>query len=100
MNVLAFFLQDGGAGSFLFSILPFIAIFAIFYFLVIAPQRKRQQELQKMIADLKIGQTVVTNGGLIGKIIEVREKSFIIRSADKSNLEIARSSVVGIEAEA
>ena len=52
-----------------------------------------------MIAELKLGETVVTNGGIIGKIIEVREKSFIIRSADKSNLEVARSSVVGIEAE-
>ncbi len=100
MNTLAFFLQEGGGSwGFIFQILPFVAIFAIFYFLVIAPQRKRQQEAQDMIATLKTGDNVVTNGGLIGKIIEVKEKSFIIRSADKSNLEIARSAVVGKEIE-
>ncbi|MBC7797987.1 MAG: preprotein translocase subunit YajC [Pyrinomonadaceae bacterium] len=79
--------------------LPFIAIFAIFYFLVIMPQRKRQKEAQEMIASLKINDVVVTNGGVIGKIIETREKSLIIRSAEKSNLEIARSAVVGREIE-
>ena len=48
-----------------------------------------------MIAELKLGDEVVTNGGVIGKIIEVRETSFIVRSADKSNLEVAKSAVVG-----
>ncbi len=97
MNTFALFFQDagGGSGSFLISILPFVAIFAIFYFLVIMPQRKQQQEVKAMIAELKIGDEVVTNGGVIGKIIEVRETSFIVRSGEKSNLEIARSSVVG-----
>ncbi len=66
---------------------------------MIVPQRRRQQEVQDMVASLKIGDNVVTNGGIIGKIIEVRETSFVIRSADKSNLEVARSAVVGKEAE-
>ena len=77
----------------LVQILPFLAIFAIFYFLVIVPQRRRQQEAQNLIAALKVGDTVTTNGGVIGKIIELRDKSLIIRSADKSNLEIARAAV-------
>ena len=79
--------------------LPFFAILAIFYFLVIAPQRRRQQEVQDLVANLKMGDTVVTNGGIIGKIVQLNEKSLIIRSADKSNLEIARSAVVGKEVE-
>ena len=79
--------------------LPFIAILAIFYFLVIVPQKRRQQEVQDLIASLKMGDTVVTNGGIIGKIVQLNEKSLIIRSADKSNLEIARSAVVGKEFE-
>lgn len=74
--------------------LPFILIFVIFYFLVIVPQRKRQQELQALIDSLKVGDTITTGGGIIGKIIETREKTLIIRSADKSNLEVARSAVV------
>jgi preprotein translocase subunit YajC len=100
MQTLALFWQNGGGiGSFFFSILPFLLILGIFYFLVIVPQRRRQQEVQDMVASLKIGDNVVTNGGIIGKIIEVRETSFVIRSADKSNLEVARSAVVGKEAE-
>ena len=95
MNTFALFFQDAGGGSLIWTFLTFIAIFAIFYFLVIMPQRKQQQEVKNMVAELKTGDEVVTNGGIIGKIIEVRETSFIIRSADKSNLEIARSAVVG-----
>jgi preprotein translocase subunit YajC len=96
MNIFALFFQgDAGGGSIIWSFLPFIAIFAIFYFLVILPQRRQQQETKNMVAALKAGDEVVTNGGLIGKIIEVRDTSFIIRSADKSNVEIAKTAVVG-----
>ncbi len=66
--------------------------------MVIMPQRKRQQEMQELIANIKIGETVVTNGGIIGKVVQLNDKSLIIRSADKSNLEIARSAVVEREA--
>lgn len=79
-------------------ILPFVVIFGIFYFMVILPQRKRQQEMQELIANIKIGETVVTNGGIIGKVVQLNDKSLIIRSADKSNFEIARSAVVEREA--
>ena len=99
MNIFALFFQDGG-GSLIVTFLPFIAIFAIFYFLVIMPQRRQQQELINMISELKTGDEIVTNGGVIGKIIEVKDTSFIIRSADKSNLEISRSAVIGRRADA
>ena len=99
MNIFVLFFQDGG-GSLIVTFLPFIAIFAIFYFLVIMPQRRQQQELKNMIAELKTGEEVVTNGGVIGKIIEVRDTSFIIRSADKSNLEVSKTAVVGRRADA
>lgn len=94
MNIYILFFQSGGLGLF-WSILPFILIFAIFYFLVIMPQRKQQQQLKEMIAALKTGDEIVTNGGVIGKIVEVKDTSFIIRSADKSLLEIGKPSVVG-----
>lgn len=97
MNTFALFFQDGG--SLIFSLLPFLAIFAIFYFLVIMPQRRQAETLKTMVAELKAGDEVVTNGGIVGKIIEVRETSFIIRSADKSNLEVAKSAVVGRRAD-
>ena len=76
-------------------ILPFIFIFGIFYFLVIMPQKRQRQKLQEMIADLKMNDEVVTNGGVIGRIKEIKETSFIIQSAEKSFLEIGKSAVVG-----
>lgn len=99
METLAIILQDGGGGfgALLFQLAPFLFIFVIFYFLIIAPNRRRQTELQDMISNLKINDTVVTNGGVIGKIKEIKDKSFIIQSADKSFIEIARSAVVGKE---
>lgn len=100
MNFLLFYFQgEGGGGSAIISFLPFIAIFAIFYFLVIRPQRQQQKDLQAMIAELKINDEIVTNGGVIGKIKEIRETSYIIQSADKTFLEIARTAVIGRRAE-
>ncbi len=79
--------------------LPIVLIFAVFYMLLIRPQQKRQRELQETISQLKAGDRVVTTGGVIGTITTVRDTSFLIRSAEKSILEIARTAVAGIEQE-
>jgi preprotein translocase subunit YajC len=83
----------------LIQILPFILIFAVFYFLIILPQRKRQQQLQATIAALKAGDRIITAGGIIAKVAEVRDTSLLIRTADKSILEITRASVAGLHGE-
>lgn len=94
-NFLLFFQDSGGGTSLITMILPFAAIFGIFYFLVILPQKRQQKSLKDLIAELKINDEVVTNGGIIGKIKEVRETSFIIQSAEKTFLEVGKSAVVG-----
>jgi len=99
MNIFLLFLQDGGSSSLIWSLLPFVFIFGIFYFLVIIPQKKQRQQLQEMITELKINDEVVTNGGVIGKIKEIKDTSFIIQSAEKSFLEVGKSAVVGKKAE-
>jgi preprotein translocase subunit YajC len=76
-----------------------LLIIGVFYMLLIRPQQKRQRELQQTISQLKAGDRIVTNGGIIGTITTVRDTSFLIRSADKSILEIARSAVAGIQEE-
>ena len=81
------------------QILPFLLIFAVFYFLIIMPQRKRQQQLQATIAALKAGDKIITTGGIIAKIAEVRETSLLVRTADKSILEISRAAVAGMHGE-
>ena len=76
-----------------------ILVFGVFYLLLIRPQQRKQRELQSTIAQLKAGDRVVTTGGIVGKITEVRDTSFLIRSADKTILEIARTAVAGVDSE-
>ena len=95
MNI---FLFQGGVGGFGF-LLPMILVFGVFYLLLIRPQQRKQRELQATIAQLKAGDKVVTTGGIVGKITEVRDTSFLIRSADKTILEIARTAVAGVDSE-
>jgi len=83
----------------LVQLLPMLLIIGVFYLLLIRPQQKRQRELQATISQLKAGDRVVTTGGVIGTITTVRDTSLLIRSADKSILEIARSAVAGIQEE-
>jgi preprotein translocase subunit YajC len=92
---------DGGAagpGSFITSIIPFAAIIAIFYFLIIRPQNKKQKDTQKMLSALKKGDKVVTIGGIHGTIQSVKESSVIVRVDENTKLEFSRSAISGIEA--
>ena len=76
-----------------------ILVFGVFYLLLIRPQQRKQKELQATIQQLKAGDRVITTGGIVGKITEVRDTSFLIRSADKTILEIARTAVAGVDSE-
>lgn len=99
MNIFLLLFQEAGGSSLIWTLLPFVFIFGIFYFLVILPQKKQQQQVKDMIAELKINDEVVTNGGIIGRIKEVRETSFIILSAEKTFLEVGKQAVIGKKAE-
>ena len=99
MSTLFIIFQNAGGGSFIVAILPWLLIFGVFYVLIILPQRKRQRELQETISNLKAGDRVVTTGGIIGTITAVRETSLLLRSADKSIIEVARSAVAGLQSE-
>ena len=89
-------LFQGGLGA-LGGLLPMLLIIAVFYMLLIRPQQKRQRQLQETISQLKAGDRIVTTGGVIGTITTVRDTSFLIRSGEKSILEIARTAVAGID---
>lgn len=91
--------NGGGLGGVFTGLLPIILIFAVFYFLMILPQKKKQQQLKEMISSVKPGDKVITNGGVIGVVMAVRDESITIKSADKSILEIARSSIAGKDIE-
>lgn len=95
MQTFLIFFQGGLGG--LTQLLPLVLIIAVFYVLVIRPQQKRQKQLQETISSLRINDRVVTTGGIIGVITAVRDTSFIIRSADKTILEVARTAIADID---
>ncbi|HET7113764.1 MAG TPA: preprotein translocase subunit YajC [Pyrinomonadaceae bacterium] len=97
MHIFLIFFQGGLGG--LAQFLPIIFIIAIFYILLIRPQQKRQRQLQETIASLKTGDKVITTGGVIGVITTVRDTSFMIRTADKTILEIARTAIAATDEE-
>jgi preprotein translocase subunit YajC len=97
MTILFIFQQAGG-GSFLITLMPWILIFGVFYLLLIRPQQKRQRALQEAISHLKAGDKIVTSGGVVGTITAVRDKTFLIRSGEKSILEVSRGAIAELDA--
>ena len=85
----------GGGGDLVVSLLPFILIFVIMYVILIRPQQKKAREHEALVKQLKVGDKVVTNGGGVGVIVGVKDRSFSIRSAD-SKLEILRNAVAEV----
>jgi preprotein translocase subunit YajC len=78
-------------------LLPLIAIFAIFYFLLIMPQQRRQKKWQAMVGALKAGDRVTTSGGLRGTIIALKDDYVHLRvPPDNLRVEISRSAVVAV----
>ena len=73
--------------------LPFLLILVIFYILIIIPQRKQQKKHQQMLSDLKKNEEVVTVGGLHGVIVNVKDKTFILRVDDNTRIEVDKSAI-------
>ncbi len=76
---------------------PVVIIFAIFYFILIAPMRKRQKALQATIDNLKKGDRVVTTGGLHGEVLSVKSKTLVLKLADNLKVTLSKSAVAGLE---
>ena len=99
MTNLAFFLQQGATSIIGSPFVMLLLMFGVFYFLLLRPQQKRQQALREMISQLKSGDKIITTGGVIATVTAVREKTLLVRSADKTILEITRASVAGMHGE-
>ncbi|MCL1814489.1 MAG: preprotein translocase subunit YajC [Treponema sp.] len=78
------------------NLLPLAAIFGIMYFLMIRPQKKKQKETQRMLADLKKGDRVVTIGGLHGVVQTVKENTVLLKVDDNCKVEFNRSAIASI----
>ena len=73
--------------------IPMLVIFAVFYLLLIRPQRKQQDELKKMLDALKVGDRVLTTGGIYGLVSQVKEKTVVVKIAENTKVEMLRSGV-------
>src|ERR1051325_3040875 len=85
---------QGGLGGMM--IIGYVLLFGAMYFFMIAPQRKKQKEHEKMLKALSSGAEVVTTGGIFGTITNVKEDRFVVRIADNTKVEILKSAVQAV----
>lgn len=91
MNVLTVLLQQQGSG--MSMIFMMIAIFAIMYFFMIRPQNKKQKEIANFRKNLEVGQSVITAGGIYGKIKELEDNAVIVEIASGVKIKVDRNSI-------
>jgi preprotein translocase subunit YajC len=98
MNALILvWMQAGGPLGWLASVAPILLIFGVFYFLLIMPQQRRQKKWQDMLAQVKTGDRVVTNGGLRGVIYSMKDDAVTLRvPPDNLKLEVSKASIVSV----
>jgi preprotein translocase subunit YajC len=83
----------GGSSDFLVSLFPFIALFAIMYFLVLRPQQRRLKEHRNMVANVRRGDVVVTSGGIIGKVSKTDENEVVVEIAEGVKIRVVKSTL-------
>ncbi|MCC7345851.1 MAG: preprotein translocase subunit YajC [Variibacter sp.] len=89
----------GGGSDMVMSLLPFILIFVIMYFLILRPQQKRAKQHQEMVKNLRRGDTIITSGGLIGKVVKVLDDEQVeVEIADGVRIRQMRGMVSDVRA--
>ena len=86
-----------GQGSSLLSFLPVAIVVAIFYFLILLPMKRRQKKIQEFQDNLKVGDKVVTTGGIYGKITRVTDKTLQVEIAERVRIEVSRAAIAGYQ---
>lgn len=94
MNV--FLAQEEAEGSLLFPLLMIVGLFAIFYFLLIRPNRRRRQDMERLQSNLAVGDEVMTSSGLYGTVAELDEKTVILETSDGVYSRYARGAVAEV----
>ncbi len=87
--------RQGGSAGVIFMV-QMIAIFVIFYFLLIRPQSKERQRHDQMLKELKKGDEIVTNGGIIGTVVHAEENRLTVRTGDNTRITVDRGRVAQV----
>ena len=83
--------EEQGMGALFANVFMFVPIIAIFYFMLIRPQRKREKKVQEMRSRVEVGDEVVTAGGIIGRVVSIKDDTLVIEtSSERSKIRIAR----------
>ena len=98
INLFIFLLQqsDGGMTSLVSSLLPFILIILVFYFLILRPQQKRQKDRTKLLESIKKGDKVITSSGIYGTIEGLEDKTVLVKISDNTKVKMDRSAITTI----
>ena len=89
------FAPEGGNPLLQFA--PFVLVLGIFYFIILRPMRQKQQKVQKFLEALKVGDRVITTGGIYGQVTRLGDQSVQIQIADKIRIEVAKASIGGYQ---
>lgn len=79
------------------QLIPIALVFAIFYFIILLPTKRRQKKLQEFLEALKVGDRVVTNGGIYGSVTKVNGNTVQLQIADKVRIELSKNAIVGYQ---
>ena len=85
--------MEGSSTDLISSLLPLVALFAIFYFLIIRPQQKQAKAHKEMVSNLKKGDKIVTNGGLMVEVTKVEDAYFVVKNSDGTEMKLIREFV-------
>ena len=79
------------------QLIPLVLVIAIFYFIIIVPARRKQKKMEQFLDSLKVGDRVITTGGIYGQVSRLGEQSVQLQIADKVKIEVARASIGGYQ---
>jgi preprotein translocase subunit YajC len=87
----------GQPGNVIVQLIPFALVLAIFYFIILMPMKKRQKKVKEFLASLKVGDRVITSGGIHGSITKINDETLQLQVAQNVRLEVSRSAIVGYQ---
>src|SRR3979490_2284966 len=103
MSVFSGFIIAMGAapegGSPWLQLVPFVLVLGIFYFIILLPMKRKQKKVQEFLDSLKVGDRIVTTGGMYGQVTRLGEQSVQLQIADKIRIEVAKASIRGYQGE-
>ncbi len=90
---------DGGGSTWL-QLIPFALVLGIFYFIILLPMKRKQQKVDAFLSGLKVGDRVITTGGIYGQVTRLGEQSVQLQIADKIKIEVAKAAIGGYQGQA